>query len=162
MGDYIPTCSEKLHDLVIQQEEVDPESQLTHDEMLLQVLGQKFGYFRGKGAGIRPPTKRTRYLDNMHEEVQKAIESARESMIESVKADVMKNLQEEMRANVSDELRAEIRKSVEDDIRNDLTMQIQGQFNAMFQARMAAFFGSSSQSADISVPSNTRATNSGH
>lgn len=153
---------DKLHNLVIQQEKVDPESQLTHDEMLLQVLGQKSSYFWGKGAGKRPPTKRTRYLDNMQEEVQRAVELARESMIESVKADVMKNLQEQMRANVSDELRAEIRKTVEDELKNDLTTQIQSQFNAMFQARMAAFLGSSSQSADITVPTNARAINSGN
>ncbi|KAF5733140.1 hypothetical protein HS088_TW17G00677 [Tripterygium wilfordii] len=130
---------EKLHDLVVQQEETPPESQLTNDEMLLQVLGQKSGYFRGKGAGTRPPTKRTRYLENMQEEVQRAVDSARESMIESLRADV------------SNELKAEIRKTVEMELKNDLTEQIQSQFNAMFQARMAAFFGSSSQS-DTSMP----------
>ncbi|XP_038698633.1 uncharacterized protein LOC119996164 [Tripterygium wilfordii] len=137
---------EKLHDLVVQQEETPPESQLTNDEMLLQVLGQKSGYFRGKGAGTRPPTKRTRYLENMQEEVQRAVDSARESMIESLRADV------------SNELKAEIRKTVEMELKNDLTEQIQRQFNAMFQARMAAFLGSSSQS-DTSVP--TRPANRG-
>ncbi|KAJ6848888.1 uncharacterized protein M6B38_271900 [Iris pallida] len=149
---------QKLHDLAIQQE-ADPESQLTHDGILLQVLGQKTGYFQSKGSGKRPPTKRIRYLENMHEEVRRAVESAKESMIESVKVDVMKNLLEEMRANVSNELRAEIRKTVEEELKIDLTTQIQNQFNAMFQERMTVFLGSSSQSADTLVPTNTRATN---
>ena len=50
---------EKLKELVSQP---TPEgfTPMTGDEMLLSVLGERTGYFRGKGYGKKAPSKRAR------------------------------------------------------------------------------------------------------
>ncbi|XP_073107436.1 uncharacterized protein [Elaeis guineensis] len=119
---------EQLEEVVQQTQE--NESQMTRDDILLQVLGQKSGYFRGKGAGKKAPSKRVRYNENVQEEVQRAVEQAKESLVDSIREDV--------RAQLQDEVRAEIQAQMEE--------QVNEKVNAMIQARFAAFFETFSQS----------------
>ena len=72
---------EQLHQLVIEQTNVDEGEQMTPDEVLLHVLGEKSGYFRGKGAGKKVPSKRGRQMEDVNEQVQRAIDRAKEDMM---------------------------------------------------------------------------------
>ncbi|KAM7263235.1 hypothetical protein ACFE04_000918 [Oxalis oulophora] len=112
------------------------ENAMTREEMLLDVLGVKSGYFRGKGAGKKAPSKKTIEYVDVEDRVRKAVKEANDSMI--------------------DDIKQEIRDKVIDEVRENLKVKIQAQMeielDSLFQDRMSAFFASMSQ----------RGTNSSH
>lgn len=96
----------QLHQFVIEQTNVDEGEQMTRDEILLHVLGEKSGYFRGKGVGKKVPTKRGRQMEDVNEQVQRAIDRAKKDMMCQFTESMLEKVREEVRSEVRAEVRA--------------------------------------------------------
>ncbi|KAM7262128.1 hypothetical protein ACFE04_021205 [Oxalis oulophora] len=105
------------------------ENSMTRDEMLLDVLGAKSRYFRGKGAGKKAPSKNAIGYVDVEDRVIKAIKEAKDFMIDDIKQEIRDEVIDEVRENLKVEIRA----------------QMEIELDSLFQDRMAAFFASMSQ-----------------
>ena len=83
------------------QPTLEGSTPMTGDEMLLSVLGERTGYFRGKGYGKKAPSKRARIQEAeinarinqaVEERVEQVVEERVEQRIEQVRVEFNNNI----------------------------------------------------------------------
>ena len=76
------------------QPTLEGSTPLTGDEMLLSVLGERTGYFRGKGYGKKAPSKRARIQEvEINARINQAMEERVEQRIEQVRVEFNNNIE---------------------------------------------------------------------
>lgn len=95
----------KLKDLVGRQAD-GVIGAMTNDEMLIEVLGKKSGYFRGKGAGVKTPRSKGTFaavnVDKIREEIRNEMQLDIGNMVKEQLAEERRKMDEE-RAKLAEE-----------------------------------------------------------
>ena len=107
---------------MVTQQTQEGNTEINGDEILLRVLGNRSGYFRGKGYGKKAPSKKGSDQEEVNIRVHQALQQSRQSFEESIR--------EKLRDEVTEQIESRLNDKVE----------------AMVQARLSSLMASLSQS----------------